>query len=172
MFLVQRGRHCLYKGKRLENGAVIETSCKRDCQCLDGSISCVIKCPHESTSPPPSECPNARLRSVEDRCCNTWMCDTRMGPRPYNSNFQYEVSELQGSREVLKPEVEAVLTNRVYSDLVYEWDGGSDGDEIEDYQVAISEMAGSDSETLNWRETNNFPEEGKIKLKKSTEVRH
>ena len=161
-FLAQNGRPCVFNGQKVENGVLLRTSCKQDCQCLDGSVSCVMKCYDEHNPPSPEECPNARLQPVEDRCCDRWVCDTRMGPRPFESSSHVGVF---GSRDTSKPlmsDVEALLTNKAYTDVVYEWDGGADGDELEDYQMSYSSsLERSEDNVISWEETNNFPGEGK-----------
>ena len=100
-----------------------------------------MKCPHEIQAPPLQLCPNARLETVEGQCCDDWVCDN-MGL--YDS------------------EIQSIVSNKADTDVVYDWNGGEDGDELLEQHIGFKPLTDTPVEEplYNWYETNQIPGEG------------
>ncbi|CAK8672954.1 unnamed protein product [Clavelina lepadiformis] len=137
------GRPCNHGNVRISSGSMFEPSCKTRCWCMDGAIGCVPLCPHETQLPRPDRCPNARLQPVTGQCCDQWGCDTSSGRQtlPLEHFWSDYVSEnvmtsnSQGSSLVASSAgLVSIGKNSAIDDVIYDSDGGADGDEIFDHQ--------------------------------------
>jgi len=146
------------------SGTNFRPTCKEECQCLDGSIGCLIKCPQESQVPSPEVCPNARLQSVEDQCCSEWVCDALPHPQGSVSGpVWYDGTDIPNQNTLLGSEMEAIFSNEVDTDVVYEWNGGEDGDELTEQEIDLLYSTQSTGDNhYDWEETNRLPGEGKL----------
>ncbi|XP_078489152.1 CCN family member 2-like [Ciona intestinalis] len=162
----QDGRPCVHEGTRISSGTMFQPSCKLRCWCMDGADACTSLCAHEVQAPLPHICPNARLQPISGQCCSSWVCDTPSGEPailPMDRFWNEYVSEHEPtdiSSSVLPLAAVDELGSNVADDVVYESDGGPDGDEIIDYQLRYvdSPQIGAGGED-SWSETNLIPGE-------------
>nr|XP_026691731.1 protein CYR61-like [Ciona intestinalis] len=167
----QDGRPCVHEGTRISSGTMFQPTCKLRCWCMDGADACTSLCPHEIQVPLPHVCPHARLQPIPGQCCSAWVCDAPSGESavlPMDRFWNEYVSEHEPtdiSSSVLPLATVEELGSNVADDVVYESDGGPDGDEIIDYQLRYVDSPQIDvGDEDSWSETNLIPGEGKCCL--------
>ena len=135
------------------SGTSFQPSCKEKCQCLDGSWACVMQCPHESERP--KLCPDARLQSIDGQCCDAWVCNnTRVPQESFSGPVWDDTAEDTYQTSLLESEIKSLFTNEADAGIVYDWNGGSDGDELSEQETDILYHTNS-------KETNQLPGESK-----------
>nr|XP_009669466.1 PREDICTED: WNT1-inducible-signaling pathway protein 2 [Struthio camelus australis] len=70
---------CEVNGRVYRDGEVFQPSCKLQCRCQDGGITCVPLCQEDVRLPTP-DCPYPRRVEVPGKCCQEWICETRERP--------------------------------------------------------------------------------------------
>ncbi|XP_062445178.1 CCN family member 5 [Rhea pennata] len=70
---------CEVNGKVYQDGEVFQPSCKLQCRCLDGGVTCIPLCQEDVRLPTP-DCPYPRRVDVPGKCCQEWICETREQP--------------------------------------------------------------------------------------------
>ncbi|CAL8289106.1 unnamed protein product [Merluccius merluccius] len=70
----QKGTVCVLGGAVYRNGQTVFPSCKLQCVCRDGHISCVSRCNEDVMLPGPG-CPMPRKVKVPGECCEKWVCE-------------------------------------------------------------------------------------------------
>lgn len=68
------GDVCVLDGSVYQNGQTFIPSCKYQCVCRDGQITCVPRCNLDMMLPGP-DCPMPRRVQVPGECCEKWVCD-------------------------------------------------------------------------------------------------
>ena len=140
------------------SGTLFSTSCKGSCQCIDGSIGCEVKCPHESQPPPAKLCSRPRLQSVEGQCCDEWVCDSPSDILPPTSPH---VKDPLKENTLYSLENIALLTNKADDNVIYESDGGADGDELIEQGMSYYYSNIDDENISNdWEQSNRIPGNG------------
>lgn len=62
------GATCDLLGKMYLNGESFQPTCKLQCICMDGAISCIPLCSDD-------ECSNPRRVKFHNKCCEEWVCE-------------------------------------------------------------------------------------------------
>ncbi|RXM35691.1 hypothetical protein EOD39_3947 [Acipenser ruthenus] len=70
------GDICVFDGSVYQNGETFQPSCKYQCVCRDGQISCVPRCNLDVLLPGP-DCPFPRKVQLPGECCEKWVCDSK-----------------------------------------------------------------------------------------------
>ncbi|NWI22005.1 WISP2 protein, partial [Crypturellus soui] len=70
---------CEVNGRVYQDGEVFQPSCKLQCRCSDGGVTCVPLCQEDVRLPTP-DCPFPRRVDVPGKCCQEWICETRELP--------------------------------------------------------------------------------------------
>ncbi|KAM4622648.1 CCN family member 5-like [Discoglossus pictus] len=65
---------CETDGRVYEDGETFQPSCKFQCKCIDGGVTCTPLC-SEDVLLPNSECPSPRRIQIPGKCCQEWICD-------------------------------------------------------------------------------------------------
>ena len=121
----------------------------------------MIKCSHESQIPSEEECPNAYLQKVKNQCCDEWICDS-LPASPLSSVSRPAWDGADGdalSNTLFASEIESLFTNQADRDLVYEWNGGEDGDELTEQELRfLYPAASTNNDEYTWEETNRIPD--------------
>ncbi|XP_077314941.1 CCN family member 5 isoform X1 [Lithobates pipiens] len=65
---------CDLDGKVYQDGETFQPSCKLQCKCEDGGVTCVPLCSEDVQLPTPT-CPFPRRVTVPGQCCPQWRCD-------------------------------------------------------------------------------------------------
>ncbi|XP_029467392.1 WNT1-inducible-signaling pathway protein 2 [Rhinatrema bivittatum] len=65
---------CELNGKIYKEGEVFQPSCKFQCQCSDGGLTCVPLC-SEDVRLPTVDCPHPKRVQIPGRCCQEWICE-------------------------------------------------------------------------------------------------
>uniref|UniRef100_A0A8C5QCN4 Cellular communication network factor 5 n=1 Tax=Leptobrachium leishanense TaxID=445787 RepID=A0A8C5QCN4_9ANUR len=65
---------CEMDGKVYQDGDTFKPSCKFQCRCLDGGVTCTPLC-SEDVQLPTAECPFPRRVEIPGKCCQEWICD-------------------------------------------------------------------------------------------------
>ncbi|XP_056404121.1 CCN family member 5-like isoform X2 [Hyla sarda] len=91
-----QGGSCNIDGKVYEDGETFQPSCKVQCTCMDGGVTCIPLC-SEDIQLPSTTCPFPIKVVVPGRCCHEWICD---GPQQSRLLSYVE----QGTMEVRCPE--------------------------------------------------------------------
>lgn len=68
------GDVCVLDGSVYQNGQTFIPSCKYQCICRDGQITCVPRCNLDMMLPGP-DCPMPRRVQVPGECCQKWVCE-------------------------------------------------------------------------------------------------
>ncbi|KAK3547319.1 hypothetical protein QTP86_018851 [Hemibagrus guttatus] len=66
---------CELNGKSYVDGEVFQPSCKTQCKCAGGGVTCVPLCP-EDVRLPSSDCPYPQRVQLPGKCCKEWVCET------------------------------------------------------------------------------------------------
>ncbi|KAG7323273.1 hypothetical protein KOW79_012975 [Hemibagrus wyckioides] len=66
---------CELNGKSYVDGEVFQPSCKTQCKCSGGGVTCVPLCP-EDVRLPSSDCPYPQRVQLPGKCCKEWVCET------------------------------------------------------------------------------------------------
>ncbi|XP_069058056.1 CCN family member 5 [Pleurodeles waltl] len=66
--------NCEIDGKTYKNGEVFQPTCKMQCVCSDGGVTCTPLC-SDNIQLPTSECPSPRRVQLPGKCCDQWICD-------------------------------------------------------------------------------------------------
>lgn len=74
LLLAHGGDVCVLDGSVYQNGQTFIPSCKYQCMCRDGQITCVPRCNLDMMLPGP-DCPMPRRVQVPGECCEKWVCD-------------------------------------------------------------------------------------------------
>ncbi|KAM4033486.1 CCN family member 5-like isoform 2-T2 [Anomaloglossus baeobatrachus] len=75
---------CNIDGKVYEDGETFQPSCKVQCTCMDGGVTCVPLCSEDIRLPSPT-CPFPIRVNVPGKCCHEWICDGPQQPKRLNS---------------------------------------------------------------------------------------
>ncbi|KAM4692668.1 CCN family member 5 [Rhinophrynus dorsalis] len=67
-------RSCELDGKEYKEGDIFQPSCKFQCKCIDGGVTCIPLCSEDVQLPTP-ECPSPRRIEIPGKCCQEWICD-------------------------------------------------------------------------------------------------
>ncbi|XP_041068848.1 CCN family member 1-like [Carcharodon carcharias] len=67
------GRPCLMNGRVHQHGEIFKQTCRLQCTCKDGKVSCTPLCPSH-LSLPPAFCKDAQLVKLPGTCCERWKC--------------------------------------------------------------------------------------------------
>ncbi|XP_043945943.1 CCN family member 5 isoform X2 [Protopterus annectens] len=67
---------CEVDGKVYKEGDVFQPSCKFQCRCSDGGITCIPLCTEDVRLPSP-DCPYPRRVEIPGKCCKEWICEKR-----------------------------------------------------------------------------------------------
>uniref|UniRef100_A0A8C4IZ73 CCN family member 5 n=1 Tax=Dromaius novaehollandiae TaxID=8790 RepID=A0A8C4IZ73_DRONO len=70
---------CEVNGRVYQDGEAFQPSCKLQCHCLDGGVTCVPLCQEDVRLPTP-DCPYPRRVDVPGKCCQEWICEPRERP--------------------------------------------------------------------------------------------
>ncbi|XP_028647478.1 CCN family member 5 [Erpetoichthys calabaricus] len=70
----QENSMCEMDGKRYTEGQIFQPTCRLQCHCMDGGITCVPLCTEDVRLSTP-ECPNPRRVQVPGKCCQEWICE-------------------------------------------------------------------------------------------------
>ncbi|XP_041112399.1 CCN family member 2-like [Polyodon spathula] len=70
----QEDSNCELNGVHYKEGQVFQPSCKFQCRCSDGGITCVPLCSEDVRLPTP-DCPNPQRRVQPGKCCQEWICE-------------------------------------------------------------------------------------------------
>ncbi|MBN3285921.1 CTGF factor, partial [Polyodon spathula] len=70
----QEDSNCELNGVRYKEGQVFQPSCKFQCRCSDGGITCVPLCSEDVRLPTP-DCPNPQRKVQPGKCCQEWICE-------------------------------------------------------------------------------------------------
>ncbi|XP_030068257.1 CCN family member 5 [Microcaecilia unicolor] len=65
---------CEFNGKIYKEGEVFQPSCKFQCQCSDGGLTCVPLC-SEDVRLPTADCPYPKRVQIPGSCCQDWICE-------------------------------------------------------------------------------------------------
>lgn len=68
------GDACVLDGSVYQSGQTFVPSCKYQCMCRDGQVTCVPRCDLDMMLPGP-DCPMPRRAQVPGECCEKWVCD-------------------------------------------------------------------------------------------------
>ncbi|NWX95197.1 WISP2 protein, partial [Nothoprocta ornata] len=71
---------CEVNGHVYRDGEVFQPSCKLQCRCWDGGVTCVPLCQEDVRLPTP-DCPFPRRVAIPGKCCQEWVCETRELPQ-------------------------------------------------------------------------------------------
>uniref|UniRef100_H3A4I7 Cellular communication network factor 5 n=1 Tax=Latimeria chalumnae TaxID=7897 RepID=H3A4I7_LATCH len=66
--------NCEMNGVIYKEGETFQPSCKFQCRCSDGGITCIPLC-SEDVQLSSSECPFPRRVEIPGKCCAEWICD-------------------------------------------------------------------------------------------------
>ncbi|MEE6509316.1 hypothetical protein FKM82_025533 [Ascaphus truei] len=69
---------CEIGGNVYEDGEIFQPSCKFQCKCVDGGVTCTPLCSEDVKLPTP-ECPFPRRVAIPGKCCQEWICDGQQG---------------------------------------------------------------------------------------------
>ncbi|XP_044154550.1 CCN family member 5 isoform X1 [Bufo gargarizans] len=69
-----QGDSCNINGKVYEDGETFQPSCKVQCTCVDGGVTCIPLCSEDVRLPSPT-CPFPLRVEVPGKCCHEWICD-------------------------------------------------------------------------------------------------
>uniref|UniRef100_A0A8B9P9R5 CCN family member 5 n=1 Tax=Apteryx owenii TaxID=8824 RepID=A0A8B9P9R5_APTOW len=72
---------CEVNGRVYRDGEVFQPSCKLQCRCLDGGVTCVPLCQEDVRLPTP-DCPHPRRVDVPGKCCQEWISSAGLWVRP------------------------------------------------------------------------------------------
>ncbi|KAK6471893.1 CCN family member 2-like [Huso huso] len=70
----QEDSNCELNGVHYKEGQVFQPSCKFQCRCSDGGITCVPLCSEDVRLPTP-DCPNPQRVVQPGKCCQEWICE-------------------------------------------------------------------------------------------------
>ncbi|KAM9296535.1 CCN family member 5-like [Gastrophryne carolinensis] len=70
------GDGCDMDGRVYQDGEIFQPSCKLQCQCIQGGVTCVPLCSEDIQLPTPT-CPFPRRVTVPGKCCPEWVCEER-----------------------------------------------------------------------------------------------
>ncbi|KAG8447058.1 hypothetical protein GDO86_014489 [Hymenochirus boettgeri] len=66
--------NCELNGKIYKDGEVFRPTCRFQCKCIEGGITCTPLCSENVLFPTP-ECPFPRRVKIPGKCCPEWRCD-------------------------------------------------------------------------------------------------
>ncbi|OCT60115.1 cellular communication network factor 5 S homeolog isoform X1 [Xenopus laevis] len=92
---------CEYNGKEYKDEEVFQPSCKFQCKCMDGGVTCTPLCSENVLLATP-ECPSPRRVEVPGRCCSEWICDEEQ-QSPVSNSLEKERSIVSQGRSQIKP---------------------------------------------------------------------
>ncbi|NXA34305.1 WISP2 protein, partial [Eudromia elegans] len=70
---------CEVNGRVYRDGEVFQPSCKLQCRCSGGGVTCVPLCQEDVRLPTP-DCPFPRRVDVPGKCCQEWVCEAQESP--------------------------------------------------------------------------------------------
>ncbi|OCT60116.1 hypothetical protein XELAEV_18046135mg [Xenopus laevis] len=88
---------CEYNGKEYKDEEVFQPSCKFQCKCMDGGVTCTPLCSENVLLATP-ECPSPRRVEVPGRCCSEWICDEEQQSPVSNSLEKDPLYHREGRR--------------------------------------------------------------------------
>lgn len=65
---------CELNGVTYQDGQVFQPSCKTQCRCKGGGVTCVPACPVNVRLPSP-DCPHPQQVQLPGKCCKEWVCE-------------------------------------------------------------------------------------------------
>ncbi|XP_073436592.1 CCN family member 5-like [Dendrobates tinctorius] len=74
---------CNVDGKVYEDGETFQPSCKVQCTCVDGGVTCIPLCSEDIRLPSPT-CPFPIRVNVPGKCCHEWICNGPQQPKLLN----------------------------------------------------------------------------------------